>query len=225
MVIQLSISTITDEDILREMVKELERTGASPEILKDAKMLLSNSESKNRVLNVIKIDKNKMEKATEIRNKIQGCSMEIVSLRYQINEASKIMGKKIFEDNSETSRISNVLGGRTVTDQEQLHLFFDDLHKYIIQSAHWSLLCDTSHVNPCLKIIQTYRNNFDHIYDMKGEGAGTEKAYKELGKINEDLIGHKVIKIDDYPNLQFEILDRVKKMLLLVEENIEDWLS
>ena len=210
---------------VNSLISELERRGASPEILEGAKKLLSNEESKKIILEVSKIDKAKIEKATDIRNKIQSLATEIAGLRYWINEASKIMGKRLFEDNSETARISNLLGNRTVTDQEQLHLFIDDLHKYIIQSAHWNDLYNSPHISPCLKIIQFYRNSFDHIYDMKGRGHGTEKAYKELGKINEDLLGHKVIKIEEYSILQIEILDRVKKMLMLIEENIEDWLK
>ncbi len=218
-------SDITSDSLITEIINELKRRGANSEILEGAEKLLSSKESKKKILDIIKIDKDKIEKATEIKNQIQCLSTEIISLRYRINEASKIMEKRLFEDNSETSRISNLLGDRTVTDQEQLHLFIDDLHKYIIQSAHWSNLYDFPHIRPCLKIIESYRNSFNHIYDMKGGGTGTEKAYKELGKINEDLLGHKVIKIEEYPILQIEILDRVKKMLMLIEENIEDWLK
>jgi hypothetical protein len=210
--------------LLDGIIDELQRRGMSPEIIKEAKNVLSNKESKNKILEIIKIDKDKIEKATEIKNRIQSLTTEIVGLRYRINEASKIIGKRLFEDNSETSRISNILGNRTVTDQDQLHLFIDDLHKYIVQSANWDQLFDSPHIHSCLKVIKLYRNSFDHIYDMKGSGQGAEKAYKELGKINTDLLGHKVIKIEEYPTLQIEILERVKKMLMLVEENIEDWL-
>ena len=74
-------------------------------------------------------------------------------------------------------------------------------------------------------MIRLYRNSFDHIYDMNGGGGGSKKAYKKLGEINEELLGHKVIKIEEYPALQIEILKSVRKMLAMLDDNIEDWLK
>lgn len=210
---------------IKELMEELERRGMSSDILDKAKEILSNEESRTKILDAAKIDKPKIEKATEIKSRILTLTNEIVALRYRVNEASKIMGKRLFEDNSETSRISNQLWNRQVIDQDSLHVFIDDLHKYIIQSGNWDNLYKDSHIEPVLKILEVYRNSFDHIYDMKGGGTGSEQAYKKLGEINEELFGHKVIKIEEYPLLQIEILERVKKMLTLVEENVEEWLK
>lgn len=221
----LSSSTTTGNSLIEAMINELERRGLPPEMLTRAKEILSDDEAKEKIREVAKIDKAKIEKATEIKSKIDSLTNEIVSRRYQVNEESKIIGKKLFEDNSETGRISHELKGRQVTDQDTLHLFIDDLHKYIIQSANWGDLYKNTHISPTLKIIESYRNSFDHIYDLRGGGAGSEKAYKNLGKINEELLGHRVIKVEEYPFLQIEILDRVKKMLILIEDNIEDWLK
>lgn len=190
-----------------------------------AKELLSDEESRSKIQNSIRIDKDKIEKATEIRNRIDNLTNEIVSLRFRVSEASKIMGKSLFFDNTETAKISHQLKERQVTDQDSLHLFIDDLHKYFIQSAEWGDMHRNPHVSTCLNIIASYRNSFNHIIDMKGGGRGTESAYKELRTINEELLGHKVIKIEEFPFLQIEILERVKKMLSIVEENIEDWLK
>lgn len=209
---------------ITELLTELERRYESEDLLARAKKLLSDDEYRKKIIDVAKIDKEKIEKATEIRNRILSLTNEIVALRYRVNEASKIMGKRLFEDNSETSKISNQLWDRQVTDQDSMHLFVDDLHKYLIQSGNWGDLYTNNHVKPTLEILEVYRNNFDHIYDMKGGGPGSEKAYKRLGEINEELIGHKVIKIEEYPLLQIEILDRIKKMLILIEENVEEWL-
>jgi len=82
-----------------------------------------------------------------------------------------------------------------------------------------------AHINPVLEMIGTYRNSFNHIFDMKGGGTGSDNAYRELGKINEQLLGHKVIKIEEYPVLQIKILERIKEMLTLVEDNVEEWLK
>lgn len=210
---------------IKELLTELERRYESGDLLVRAKELLSDDEYQKKILDAAKIDKEKIEKATEIRNRISSLTTEIVALRYRVNEASKIMGKRLFEDNSETSRISNQLWDKQVTDQDSLHLFVDDLHKYLIQSGNWGDLYKNNHVKPTLEILGVYRNNFDHIYDMIGGGPGSEKAYKRLGEINGELIGHRVIKIEEYPLLQIEILDRIKKMLILIEENVEEWLK
>jgi len=60
---------------------------------------------------------------------------------------------------------------------------------------------------------------------MKGGGDGSNNAYKNLGKINEKLFGHKVIKIEEYPYLQIKILNKVRETLTLLDKNIEDWLK
>jgi len=212
------------ENLIEDMIKELERRGLAPEMLARAKEILSDEESLEKIREATKIDKDKMEKATDIKNKIDSLTNEIVSLRYRVNEASKIMGKRLFKDNSETARISHKLKERQVIDQDTLHLFIDDLHKYLVQSANWDLLYKNERVKPTLQIITLYRNFFDHIYDMKGGGSGSDNAYKNLGKINEGLLGHKVIKIEEYPYLQIRILEKVKEMLEILGENIEDWL-
>ena len=218
-------SNITSNSLIEGIINELRDRGMSSEIVEKAKELLSNEESRSRILDVAKIDKEKIEKATEIKNRIDSLTNEIVSLRYRVNEASKIMEKRLFEDNSETARISHQLKERQVTDQDSLHLFIDDLHKYIIQSGKWGDMYKDAHINPVLEMIGTYRNSFNHIFDMKGGGTGSDNAYRELGKINEQLLGHKVIKIEEYPVLQIKILERIKEMLTLVEANVEEWLK
>jgi len=216
---------VNEKSLINILIDELQRRDYSSEVQKDALELLSNEEVKAKIQEIIKIDKEKVERAIVIKNNVDSLTNEIVSYRYRVNEASKIIGKRIFEDNSETARISHNLKERQVTDQDSLHLFIDDLHKYIVQSANWDDLYKKPHIQPSLRLIEAYRNSFDHIYDMKGGGDGSKKAYKELGNINEKLIGHKVIKIEEYSILQIKILECVKKMLRLLDENIEDWLK
>ena len=220
-------SDVSGDSLIEGILFELKRRGASSDIIDRTKKLLSNEESKNKILEVTRIDKLKIEKATELKKRMQNLATEIIGLRYNVNEASKIMSKRLFEDNTETSRISNKLTRRTVTNQDELHLFIDDLHKYIVQSGNWNKykLFDSPQIKPCLRIIISYRNSFDHIYDMKESGKGTDKVYNELGKINLDLLGHKVIKIEEYPLLQIEILERIQKMLILLYKDIEDKLK
>jgi hypothetical protein len=214
----------TEDPIIVALIEELRRRGLPTNMLAKAEEMLSEDESRDRILEATRIDRDKIKEATIIRNEIDLLTNEIISLRYRVNEASKIIGKRIFQDNTETGRISHELKNRQVIDQDSLHLFIDDLHKYLIQSATWGLLYKNEHVNPTLKIIESYRNSFNHIYDMKSGGSGSESAYKRLGEINEDLLGHKVIKIEEYPHLQIRMLEKVKEMLEKLEKNIEDWL-
>ena len=218
-------SDVSVGNLLDRMLEELRRRGADQSVLDAAAEVLSDKESRQRILDAARIDKNKIEKATEIKNQIQALTNELVALRYRVNEASKILGKRLFEDNTETARIGTRLGRRFVTDRDELHLFIDDLHKYIIQSANWDALYKSPHINPCLETIESYRNSFNHIYDMKGEGSGSERAYKGLGRITKKLLDHKIIKIEEFPLLQIMILDEVTKMLKKLEDNIEDWLG
>ena len=218
--------SIPDMDaLINGVFSELERQGITPEQLKEMKNLLADEEARRRLEDALRIDDKKMDRATKIINNIQILSTEIVILRLRINENSKIMEKRLFHDNTETSLIGNYLGNRRVTDHDSLHLFIDDLHKYLIQSAEWDDLYDHHTIGPVLNIINRYRQSFDHIYDMKGGGGGTQKAYKEMGEINEELVGHKVIKVEEFPKLQIKILERVKEMLQLLNDNIEEWLS
>jgi hypothetical protein len=177
------------------------------------------------ITNQSKIDKEKIEKATSIKNQIQALSNEIIMLRYQVNESSKILGKRLFRDNGETTRISNQLLKEQVTDLNSLHIFMDDLHKYLIQSADWGDLYHNESVNGVLRIIENYRNYFDHIYDMKGEGMGGEKAYKDLGEINKQILGHKTIRTEEFPYFQIKILELIKNMFNIIDSNIEEWLN
>ena len=180
------ILTSSFDDITNIILDELERVGTSPEMINKAKERLRDRKFRNRIIEITKIDNDKVQKATDIKNQIDTLSNDIVSLRYRVNEASKILNKKFFEDNSETSRISNNLRERSVKDQDSLHLFIDDIHKYIVQSGDWSSLRGNNNIEPILKMIDLYRNSFNHIYDMRGGGDGTNKAYKKLGKITAD---------------------------------------
>jgi len=211
--------------LVEKIIEEMKSRGIPTETIQKAQEILENPESRKRILDKVQIDKDKIEKATEIKNKIQALANSVVALRYSVNEASKILGKRLFEDNTETARIANQLVAKVVIDQESLHIFIDDLHKYIIQAAYWNTLNERDNINSVLRIIEIYRNSFDHIYDMKGKGTGSEAAYKELGLINNELLGHKIIQIEEYPLLQIGILERVQVMLSILERNIESWLK
>jgi len=220
------IPSTTDIISLTEiLIKELKKRGVSSKEITKAKQILDDEESRIEILEKAKIDKEKIEKATDIKNQIQSLSNEIVMFRYYINESSKILGKRLFEDNSETSRISIQLPKKQVIDIDSLHIFIDDLHKYLIQSANWGDLYNNGIINPVLKIIERYRNHFNHIFDMKGKGTGGKNAYKELGKINNEILGHKIIKIEEFPILQINILEKIKNMLRVIDNNIEEWLG
>ena len=218
-------SNLNGKSLVETLINEMERQGYPPKTLEKAKKLLLDNESKEEIIARTKIDKKKMKKATGIKNRIDTLTNEILMLRYRVNEDSKIMGKRIFEDNSETGRISHELKERSVVNPDTLHLFIDDIHKYIVQSARWDELSKIPEIEPTLRIIGLYRNSFNHIIDMKGGGTGSERAYEDLGKINKELLGHKVIRIEEYPLLQIAILERVKKLLTALENNIEDWLK
>lgn len=169
MIPSINLSSLTDA-----LIKELERRGYSSKKVTKAKKILEDKESRKEIFEIAKIDKEKIEKATSIKNQIQTISNEIVILRYHINESSKILGKKLFEHNDEISKISTTLPKRQVTDYDSLHIFIDDLHKYTIQSAKWDILYKNEFIKPVLKMIEKYRNYFDHIPDMKDSGKGTE---------------------------------------------------
>ena len=220
-----SVPNIDPDTLISNIFEELKRMGFDDDKLLEAKDLVSKDEIKQKIIEEAKIDKEKMNMALEIVNEIKILSNEIILLRYQIGEDSKIIGKKLFNDNSETSRIAANLPNHYVTDQNKFHIFIDDLHKYVIQSAIWKELYKKSPVKNCLDIIDRYRQSFDHIFDMKGEGKGTNKAYEDLRMINIELLGHKIIRINEYPKIQIRILEEIEKMLRIVENNIEDWLT
>lgn len=210
--------------LIQIMIGELERRGFPENSLEEAKKILADEESRKKILREIEAQ-NLERKARQIKNEIDSLTNDIVMLRYRINEASKIMGKRVFEDNGETARISHALKKREVIDQDSLHLFIDDVHKYIVQSASWNGIYEKPEVKETLEIISQYRNSFDHVYDMKGSGNGSDKAYKKLGDINEKLLGHKILKIEEYSKLQIAILTNVRDMLNTIETNAEEWLK
>lgn len=212
-------------DILSGMLSEMRRQGYNEETIKEAEKLLQGGESRDLIIKRT-LDKSNVDVALERYNEIQNISTEIILLRHRIGESSKIIGHRLFDDNSETTRIATNLPRHQVTNDNQLHIFIDDLHKYLIQSGHWKdlELLDKPSIKKCLNIINRYRQSFDHIFDMKGEGKGTEQAYKELGDINNELLSHRVISINEYPILQIRVLEEVRKMLNQVDENIEKWI-
>lgn len=215
-----------DQSALTSLIlEELRRRELPHNLIAEAEQLLMDETTAREIFAKATAGKIEIEKATDTVSKIDALVIELISLRYRINEASKIMGKRIFEDNSETSRISHALKENCVTDEKLLRDFVFDIHKFIIESATWGELYKSPHVQPIIKIIETYRNSYAHIIDMKGSGSGASQAYATLGDINEELLGHKVVKIDEYPRFQIEILGRVVKMLSIIDENIEEWLS
>ena len=66
----LKPSNINGESVIEAMINELERRGLEPEAIAKAKKILSDKSSKSRILEFAKIDKEIIEKATEIKNKI-----------------------------------------------------------------------------------------------------------------------------------------------------------
>jgi hypothetical protein len=216
------ISTPSDEkEKITQLLSEMHRLHMDSELINQAKGLLANNENREEIFNEMEIDQGKLVRATNIKIQIDTLTTQINSLRYRICQASKMMGKKLFSDNTETLRISNQLGKRWVIDEDQLHLFIDDLSKFIYQSAKWGPLYNLPQINPTLKMIESYRNNFDHIFDMHGGGNGAEKAFTDLGKITESLLGHPYIRTDEYLDLQIKILTSIRDMLVYVENNLD----
>ena len=203
------------------LIESLEKHGIAPE---DAKRLIN--ENKEKLKEITSIDDEKIKEASKIRKDIENLTLDIISLRYRVNENSKILsGENSFENNNETSRIGHKLRDRQVKDDDTFHLFIDDLHKYIVQSGKLDNL-QKQHpiIKETIELISIYRNYYDHIYDMKNQGNGTKKAYKKLREYNEKLLGHSIIRPDDYPILQKKILDKVYEMLEIIDKNLEEWL-
>lgn len=220
MVITPGIDANSPTDLL---IEELIRRGASDELITQAKEILANNESRARIENAMNTSA-RSEKIKDLPSEINKLTERITDLRYHINQSSKTLGYNLFSDNSETVRISHSIG-KPVTNFSDLHIFVDDIHKFIIQSANWGKLYSHEKINPCLEIINLYRNNFDHIFDMRGKGDGADKMYKRLGEINLTLLGHKAVKMDECPILQIQILRQVSEMLSILDANIESWLS
>lgn len=213
------------DSLFSEIFNEMQRRGIPEKDLERARSIMSDGEAKARIIESARIDRDKIEEATKRTNEIQVLSTRIIVLRYEANEAFKIMGRRLFQDNNETTRIANQLRDRYADGQDSLHLFIDDIHKLFIQSAEWGDLFNNKHVGPVIRIIGSYRNSFDHIVDMKGSGSGTDKAYQDRADINEDLLGHRVIKIEEFSLLQIVILKRIEHMLELLVDNAETWLK
>jgi len=208
-----------------DLINELIRREISQKDIEKAKRILSNEQIKNNLLNEIEINDYYIEEATIKTKKIQTLSTEIISLRLRINRNSKVCGKCLFKDNTDTTLIGTNLSKRFVVDDDSLLLFINDIHKLLIQSADWGNLYYDSLILPVLEMINTYRNYFMHIIDMKGNGNGSKKYYRDIASINSELIGNRIIKKEKYPDFQIAILKRIKNMYEYLDNNLETLLE
>jgi hypothetical protein len=186
---------------------------------------LNDSKIRNEILESSNIDEDVIEKATDKTKKIQSLTTEVISLRLRIGKNSKLCGKRLFEDNTDTSLIGTQLSSRFVTDEDSLILFLNDIHKFVYQSANWKELYHHEEIKPVLNMIECFRNSHMHIIDMKGNGKGSDNGFKKIAKYNIDLVGNKILKKEQYPDFQIAFLNCIKRMFVYIEDNLETLLE
>ncbi|MCK5291224.1 MAG: hypothetical protein KAR39_04300 [Thermoplasmata archaeon] len=210
-----------DEDVFVKLVsEELRRHGVSDDSIGKAVDRLRDPVLREEFI------KSALKEAPDTYAQIAGLSAEVAILRDKCNVAARLCGEEpIFHSSSETNRISVELTRHAVVDEHSLQLFVNMLYKYLVESADYGQLRERSEIKSAIEKINIYRQSFAHIFDLKGGGEGTKRAYKDLAKANEEFLGHRVVRKDEYPHLQIRILQLARDMLDKICENFEEWVS
>lgn len=210
---------LDDEDVfVKQVSEELRKQGVPEDSISEAVDRLRDPVVREEFL------RSALREASDTYGEIARLSGEISVLRDRCNVAAQLCGRKaIYYSTSETNRISIELLRHAVVDDHSLQLFVNMIYKYLIESADYGDLHERPEVKSVIEKIDIYRQSFAHILGLKGDGDGTKQAYKNLAKANEGFLGHRVVRKNEYPQLQVRMLQLARDMLDRICENFEEW--